>query len=183
MKVKVLNNFILGKNHLGKAVFAGRIFKKGDVVVKFEGEIINQKDVPKKLKGEYDRYVQIGSDIYLGPSNEIDDFINHSCKPNTGLSFSPAGIFLVAIKNIKIGDEITWDYSTTLFNNTWKMLCDCKTKECRKIISDFILLNPKIQKKYQKLKILPPYILDYMKSSEYLVYTKGIQSLKKNERK
>jgi hypothetical protein len=120
MRVKVLNNFVIGTNHLGKAVFAARIFKPNDVIVKFEGLVLHKKDIPEKYEGGNDRYVQIGKDLFLGPSGETDDFINHSCDPNTGLKFTNAGILLVAIKNIEIGDEITWDYSTTLFENSWK---------------------------------------------------------------
>lgn len=178
MKVKILNNFIIGKNHLGKAVFAARNFKPGDVIVKFEGEVVHKDQIPKKLKGEDDRFVQIGIDQYLGPSGDVDDFINHSCDPNAGLRFSEVGILLVAIKDIAIGEEITWDYSTTLFENSWKMLCDCKKGVCRKVVADFITLDPDTQKKYYDLNIIPTYIKEYMDSDRYMVYTKGIESLK-----
>ncbi len=183
MKIHILNNFLIGKNHLGKAVFSAKNFKKNDVITKFEGDIFEKKDLPKKLVGESDRFVQIGIDKFMGPSEKIDDYINHSCNPNSGLHFTKSGILLVAIKSIKIGEEITWDYSTTLFHNEWKMICKCGEKNCRKIISDFILLDPKIQKKYLKLEILPQYIVDYIHSSDYVIYTKGVNSLKKYAKK
>ena len=133
---------------------------------------------PGYPEGQDDRYVQIGVDEYLGPSGEVDDLINHSCEPNTGLKFSPLGIILIAIKDIEMGEEITWDYSTTLFENSWKMLCDCKKGACRKVISDFTVLDKDLQKKYNDLGVIPPYIKDYMESDRYLVYTKGIESQK-----
>ncbi len=183
MYIKVLNNFVLGENHLGKAVFAARNYKKNDVIVKFQGAIVHKSKIPKKMEGEKDRFVQIGKDNYLGPSGEIDDFINHSCDPNAGLRFSDAGVLLIALKNIKIGEEIAWDYSTTLYENPWKMLCDCKKSNCRKIIADFMTLQPSIQKKYYTKGIVPDYIREYMESPQYLVYTKGIESLRKHARK
>ncbi len=183
MKINILSNFVLGKNHLGYAVFAGKNFNKNEVLCQFEGEIVPKRDTPKRLAHEEDRYVQVGTNEFMGPSGLVDDYINHSCDPNSGLRFSETGILLVAIKNIQIGDEITWDYSTTLYDNPWKMRCDCRTRKCRKIISDFTLLDPKIQKKYRDLDIIPPYLKEYMDSEEYLVYTKGIQSLKKHAKK
>ena len=178
MRLKVLSNFVLGKNHLGAAVFAGKNFKKGDVICRFEGEIIHKDQTPKNLEKEFDRYVQVEADKFMGPSNQIDDFINHSCDPNSGLKFTKAGILLTAIREIQIGEEIVWDYSTTLFDNSWRMVCDCRSKNCRKIIGDFSILDKDLQIKYKNLGIIPPYIEDYMDSKEYLVYTEGIETMK-----
>ena len=178
MKIKVLSNFVVSKNHLGKAVYAARRFKKGDVVTQFTGPLIHKSDVPLTYKGEDDRYVQVAKEHYLGPSGEIDDLINHSCDPNTGLQFTDSGILLVATRKIDVGEEITWDYSTTLLDSSWLMLCDCRSSHCRKMIGDFILLETPIQKKYLRLGVLPEYILDYMSSPEYQMYTKGIKRLK-----
>ncbi len=183
MKIIVLNNFIVGKNHYGKAVFATRNYNKGDVVCQFTGKTFLREELPKKYTGENDRYVQVGKDTFLGPSGDVDDFINHSCDPNAGLKFTKAGILLVAIKKIKVGDEIFWDSSTTLFDNNWKMLCLCHTRKCRKVINDFMLLDKKTQKKYYDLGIIPPYVKDFMENPNYMVYSKGIEQLKKHERK
>lgn len=180
MRIHVLNNFAVGQTHLGKSVFAARPFKVGDVVAQFTGPRIHKSKVPKRYSGENDRYIQIGIDEYFGPSEEVDDLINHSCDPNAGLKFTEAGILLVAIKKIKVGEEISWDYSTTLFENPWRMRCDCRKPNCRKIIGDFILLDKKIQDKYRKLDIIPPYIKEYMDSEEYRVYTKGVGQHKKH---
>lgn len=179
MRVRVLNNFAIGQTHLGRAIFAARPFKINDVITQFTGPRLHESKVPKRYTGKNDRYIQISPDEYLGPSGEVDDLINHSCNPNAGLKFTESGILLVAIKNIKVGDEITWDYSTTLFENTWQMRCDCQKPNCRKVIRDFVLLEKKLQEKYRRLGIIPPYIKEYMDSEEYRVYTRGIGQLKK----
>lgn len=179
MRVHVMDNFAIGQTHLGKSIFAARLFKVGDVIAQFTGPLMRRSELPKRYTGRNDRYIQVGIDEYLGPSGEVDDLINHSCDPNAGLKFTKAGILLVAIKKIKIGDEITWDYSTTLFENPWKMRCDCRKPNCRKIIKDFALLDKKIQDRYRKLDVIPPYIKEYMDSEEYRVYTKGVGKRKK----
>lgn len=180
MKVVVLNNFAVGETHLGKAVFAARRFKKDDVITQFSGPTIHKSLIPKRYKGENDRFMQIGPEEFLGPSDSVDDLINHSCEPNAGLRFTKTGILLVAIKDIDVGEEITWDYSTTMFENPWKMKCDCRTNSCRKIIGDFMLLSPETQKKYRDLDVIPQYIKDYMASPDYQVYSEGIKSLAKH---
>lgn len=181
MKILVLNNFAIGDTHLGKSVFAARPFKKGEVVAQFDGKRIHASKIPKNYRGKRDRYMQIDKEYFMGPSGGTDDLINHSCDPNTGVKFSKAGILLVAIRNIKTGEEITWDYSTTMFDNAWRMRCDCRAKTCRKVIGDFMLLDPKLQERYRKLNIIPDYIKEYMDSPEYAVYTEGIRNLKEHE--
>jgi hypothetical protein len=165
MIIKVLNNFTLGKNHLGKAVFATRDYKPDQVIVKFEGKIIDKDKIPKNMHGSSDRYVQISKDKFMGPSKNTDDFINHSCEPNCGLLFRDYGIILVAIKNIKIGDEITWDYSTSIHNDSWKMKCKCLSKKCRGDIGEFKNLSKVVQTRYIRLGIVPDYIAGDLKAN------------------
>lgn len=183
MKVKVLSNFAIGHTHLGKSVFAGRAFKKGDVITQFTGPMLHKSNIPEDYRDEEDRFVQVGVDVFMGPSGGIDDLINHSCEPNAGLKFSDEEVLLVAMKDIAEGDEITWDYSTTMFENTWKMRCDCRKASCRKIIGDFTLLDPGLQEQYRDLGVIPPYLKDYMDSPEYHVYTAGIQQLQNARKK
>lgn len=183
MKVKVLSNFAIGQTHLGKSVFAARPFKRGDVITQFTGPILNKSEIPEEYRGEDDRFVQIGAQEFMGPSGDIDDLINHSCEPNAGLKFDDSQVLLVAVEDITEGDEITWDYSTTMFENDWKMRCDCQKPGCRKIISDFILLAPDVQVRYYELNVIPRYLKDYMDSPEYHVYTAGIQQLQKHASK
>lgn len=66
---------------------------------------------------------------------------------------------MVAIKDIRRGDEITWDYSTWQDEKDWKMNCNCGSKNCRGIISRFRVLSKNIQRKYIILDVVPAYIL------------------------
>lgn len=88
--------------------------------------------MPKLIKPEYDRYIQVGEDKYLGPSGDFDDFINHSCDPNSGIQIKGKKVVLLAIKDIKQNEEITWDYSTTMDEDDWEMDCQCGCLKCRK---------------------------------------------------
>ena len=156
-------DLILGQSKLGRAVFSNRNFKKGKLIIEFKGEPMKRKDLPKLITPEDDRYIQVGKNKYFGPSGDFDDFFNHSCNPNSGIKIIGTGVMLIAIKDIKKGEEITWDYSTTMDEDEWELDCRCKNKNCRKRIRDFKYLPKEIQQKYIKLEIVPKYIIENLK--------------------
>lgn len=142
----------------GKGVFAQNNFSMGEIVMRFRGRVYNRSELPNPYDVVEDHYVQIGENSYLGPSGGIDDFVNHSCNPNCGLKILATNIFLFAIKNIKTGQEVTWDYSTTMDEDDWEIDCNCGARNCRKRIRDFKYLSPKIKRRYMELGIVPKYI-------------------------
>jgi hypothetical protein len=157
---EILNKkFLVVKNtQNGKGVFADKDFDKGEIILEFRGKFFTYEELPTPYNEVEDHYVQIDKNLYMGPSGNIDDFFNHSCVPNTGLKIDGKKVFLIAVSNIKKGDEITWDYSTTMDEDDWEMDCQCGNKNCRGRIRDFKYLPPDIQKKYSDLGIVPEYI-------------------------
>jgi len=152
------NVFAIGENHLGQAVFAARYFPKGAAIVRFTGPRVHKSELPTSVRGSSDRFVQVDRDYYMGESGGVDDLVNHSCDPNAGLRFAETGITLVAIREIEEGEEITWDYSTTLSDSGWQMECRCNTDLCRGTVTDFELLDPIIQRYYRDIGVVPPYL-------------------------
>jgi len=155
-----MNTLILKKSKNGKGVFANKDFKKNEQVIEFKGKLLKYRQFPSHYTKFEDHCAQIGKNLYIGPSGKIDDFFNHSCSPNSGLRIKGRKAFLVAIKNIKKGGEITWDYSTTMDEDSWEIECDCGNKNCRKRIRDFKYLPKKIQQKYARLEIVPKYLVE-----------------------
>lgn len=147
----------------GKGVFALKNFKNGETIFEFKGKKFTYNELPYPYDSVTDHYVQIDKNLYMGPSGETDDFFNHSCNPNSGLKIDNEKVTLVAIKNINIGDEITWDYSTTMDEDDWEMNCLCGSQNCRGKIRDFKFLNKDIQQKYMGLGIVPEYITKNIK--------------------
>ena len=149
------NPFAVGESHLGKAVFAARAFAAGETLLRFAGRRVHH--APAAL-GRDDRFVQVGADEWLGPSGRVDDLINHSCAPNAGLRFEGGGVFLVALAGIAPGEEISWDYSTTLSNSDWRMACDCRAPECRGVIGDFDTLPAARQRWFLDHDLVAPHL-------------------------
>ena len=150
------NPFAVGESHLGKAVFAARAFADGEALLRFSGPRVRR--VPAGSHGADDRYVQVGADEYLGPSGRVDDLINHSCAPNAGLRFDNGGVLLVALRPIAAGEEVSWDYSTTLKDSDWRMACDCRAPECRRVIGNFDTLPADRQRWFIQRKLVAPYL-------------------------
>lgn len=102
------------------------------------------------LREFFDKYeivecnpLQISSDTFIDLIEPYNCF-NHSCNPNAGIRNN--GI-LFALRDINLGDEIMYDYSTTVDDVIWNMECACLEKNCRKIIGDFQSL-PHVQKEF-----------------------------------
>jgi hypothetical protein len=122
--------------------------------------LLSIANLPKPYTAENDYYLQIGENLFIGPSGWLDDYVNHSCEPNSGVKFDIDDIKLVAIVPIATGQEITFDYSTTMHNFDWEMNCACGSKKCRQRVKNFEELHADIQAKYIKLGIIPDYILN-----------------------
>jgi hypothetical protein len=110
------------------------------------------------MQGADDRYVQVTADRFMGPSGRIDDLINHSCAPNTGLRFGEDGVFLVALRDIPAGEEIAWDYSTTLGPDAWAMPCACGSADCRGRIGGFATLPDERQRWFLERGLVAPFL-------------------------
>ncbi|MES2754488.1 MAG: SET domain-containing protein [Pseudomonadota bacterium] len=150
--------FRIADTHLGKAVFAAHGFARGETIVEFTGRRFRSDRIPSLMRGQSDRFVQVTPDHYMGPSGRIDDLINHSCAPNAGLRFAADGVVLVAIRDIAADEEIAWDYSTTLKESNWHMICQCRSADCRRVIGNFATLTEERQEWFRSHNLVAPYL-------------------------
>ena len=154
----------LEKKQIGNDKFG--IFVRVDipvdvVILEFQGKILSKADLPNPLPTD-NYYLQIDKDKYLGPSGNFDDYVNHSCNPNCGVHIVGNRAFLKTICLITSGTEITFDYATTSTDSKsdWSKDCNCNAYKCRKIISGYQYLNDEEKQNYQKMGIVPKYIVD-----------------------
>ena len=152
-------NMIIADTEKGKSVFADKTFALGEFICEFTGMIVSKKEYLKLHDPQNNHYLQIDEDRFLGPSNEADDLINHSCNPNCGLVYRNGRIRLVAIKEIAKGEELTFDYSTTMDEDCWEMSCLCGDENCRQVVRDFKHLHKSLQRKYITLGVVPQYLV------------------------
>ena len=148
----------------GIGVFAAREFAPGDVVMMdFDGDYYDhvlsyQELCAREMDLQYP--LQVGRDLFRVPSGSIDDFTNHSCDPSTGIRLYPRGTIILAIRMIKIHEEITFDYSTYLNNPHEKIICRCDAVNCRGIIGNFNTLPRHLQQYYLALGIVGDFAVE-----------------------
>lgn len=153
----------------GMGVFSTRLIKMGERICFMEGREMNINEAIKRIKkGTQNNgdLLQIDNNMYMRMM-ELNRCVNHSCNPN---SFIRGKNELITLKDILKEEEITYDYSTTMWedkeelkNNfdedVWTMNCSCGSQNCRKVIDQFYLLPNKLQKFYLENKFVPDFIL------------------------
>jgi len=81
------------KSSFGKGIFADEEIEPDSIILEFKGKKFLKGEFPEIKKPEDDRYMQIGENIYFGPSGDKDDLVNHSCNPNSGVVFDNGRVF------------------------------------------------------------------------------------------
>jgi uncharacterized protein len=132
----------------GKGVYASRAIKKGERVVEYCGERISHAEADRRymMKGDDDGhtflFVATNRTVIDGNVNGNDArFINHSCAPNCESVMDGGRVFLEAIRAIRPGDELGFDYqltweSTDDLEDLANYVCLCGAKKCRGTMLD-----------------------------------------------
>jgi SET domain-containing protein len=109
----------------GRGLYALRDFKVGDVVLRWDlNHTISTRDLSNMLVEErrYTHPLDEDRAIIVQPPER---FVNHSCDNNTEVR----DFCDVAIKTIRVGDEITSDYGTD--GSGVEFDCLCGSENCR----------------------------------------------------
>lgn len=135
-----------------KNIFAGTVLCKipFDKELDFRSTILMKDTESHALQVDHDRYI-LCQPPFL--------YSNHSCNPNCGVN---ASFEMFCLKDIRNGEELFWDYSTSMLERHWTMECGCGEKNCRRIVTDFDLLPQKLQSKYLDLQIVFPFIAHFV---------------------
>ena len=140
------------KTH-GKGIFAKEYIQKGERLAIFGGDVMHIDEI-SALPVECQNYpMQIEERFVLGSRTAViedADLFNHSCNPNSGFK---GQIFLVAMRDIKKDEEITFDYAMVVSKSigsdiVFEMECKCGSSNCRKRITEEDWKIPELREKY-----------------------------------
>lgn len=143
MKTKV---FIGPSKISGKGLFADTRIAKGEIIFLVEGPIIQYPFVPDYRRNPHGLHIRKNT-WQLPLKNNPWRYVNHSCRPNAGLSAEESKV--IAMKNIEKHEEITLDYSTTEADPSWHLKCNCSEPGCREIIRSIQYLPQALFETYQ----------------------------------
>jgi SET domain-containing protein len=139
------------KNTVGKgaALFAKEKISK-DEIVSISGGIILKVDNWKEKLKKFDYSYNITEDFVIAPLNPkdpSDDWrMNHCCEPNCGVK---GQIIFVALRDIEINEELTFDYAMTESDPDYCLDLHCEKINCRNKFSGNDWKNKQIQDKYK----------------------------------
>jgi len=121
----------IGATHVGKGLFARRRYPADTVIGEIEGHVIEDPHYGS------DYCMNIGDGRVLEPMAPFR-YVNHSCEPNCEFDFfdlREAGqtgthrrVFLIALREIKPGEELTIDYN---WPAACAIPCRCRAPSCR----------------------------------------------------
>ncbi len=134
----------------GEGVFTTKSFKVGEIVM--------VGVIKERLNGNHSHASQIGEYEYVLHAGLISK-VNHSCDPNCGIRVNETGAHdYVAMRNISINEEITFDYAMRNYNvDYFPKQCMCGTKKCRGKITGWKDLPDEKKKEYEGFAA--PYLL------------------------
>lgn len=149
----------------GNGIYAQEPIKKGEFISFIKGEKIKQTAKSKTEARSMELYYGLSKHVWLNPEKTIWRYFNHSCNPNTAIIGRKK---LIALKNILIDEELTFDYSMTDGDILWEMPCNCGSKNCRHVIKSIQRIDEKTYNNH--LPFIPIYFQQlrkrYLKSAK-----------------
>ena len=138
---------------VGNGIFTRMPIQKNDRLAIFGGYIMPANEEPHFADSHGDFALQIDESFVIGFRYSVEledtDYFNHSCHPNAGIK---GQIFVVAMRDIAPGEEITFDYAMVLHKSAgvplYEMTCSCGSENCRGTITDNDWRLPELQKRY-----------------------------------
>jgi SET domain-containing protein len=122
------SNYTIKRSNTGLGLFALKPIPKGKRIIEYTGPLISN-EVVEVSRGKYFFGVNTKWSIDGSPRNNIARYINHSCKPNCEALLSGRRVWIWSKKNIRVGEEITYDYGKEYFEDVIKPM-GCKCEKC-----------------------------------------------------
>jgi hypothetical protein len=136
--------YISRSNIEGEGLHTHKSIKKGQRAFVLKGE--KYKKINNSLDDVFSNpdWVGFSKNCWLDPRLPYKR-LNHSCNPNIGIKGS---VTFYALRDIKAGEEFTFDYSTSESDPRWFLNCACGSDVCRKKIRSIQFLDDDTYKRY-----------------------------------
>ena len=125
----------------GKGVFATTLIRKGTRIIEYKGKRIPEDVADEKYgddEGTHTFLFLLENKIVIDANYHGNSarWINHSCEPNCEPNEENGRMFIDALRNIKPGEELSYDYNLIIeerYTPALKRLyaCGCGSKNCR----------------------------------------------------
>jgi len=118
-----------------RGLYASKNIKPGTKIIEYIGKLISKKETETNPKFDNEK------DIYLFNLNSKYDLdgdyswntarlINHSCNPNCEVEGKGLKLWITTIKDIKKGEELSYDYGFGYDADYKQFPCKCRSQNC-----------------------------------------------------
>lgn len=111
-------------------VYAATAIRKGTRIVEYVGERITPEEADRRYDGVERTYLyglDDGKTVIDG--HGLGAYLNHSCEPNCEVDEIKGRVWIFALRDIKAGEELVWDYN--LYDDESPAPCSCGSATCR----------------------------------------------------
>ncbi|RJG04734.1 SET domain-containing protein-lysine N-methyltransferase [Noviherbaspirillum cavernae] len=127
----------------GRGVFAARKIAAGTQIIEYEGERVSWKEADRRHNASnpdstHTFFFSLESGRVIDGGSQGNDarWINHACAPNCEAREENKRIFIYALRDIKRGEELNYDYGLVLDERHTAKLkrsyqCLCGAATCR----------------------------------------------------
>lgn len=142
----------------GKGVYARKDIPKDTFIIEYVGNIVSRKEGDKIAEEHYNKHKKTGSGaVYIFELNKKQDidgdvswnpakYINYSCEPNCRYKIIDNHIWIISIRDIEKGEELSYDYGYDL-EDYKDHPCKCNSKNCMGYI-----IGKRYRKKFERLR-------------------------------
>jgi len=111
--------FRVGRSRTGLGLFAIDLIKKRAFIVEYRGPRLDN-ETAQRAENRGNRYLyEVNKRVTIDgtPRYNLARYANHSCRPNAESDTVKGKVIIRAIRDIKPGEEIVYDYGTDYFKN------------------------------------------------------------------
>jgi len=132
----------------GHGIVAAAPIRRGELLCVWGGRIVNRAEVDALSEVERSYVLQIEDQLYLFAPGPVEhaEYVNHSCAPNAGFS---GQISLVALRSIRPGEEVCFDYGMSESSDFAEFDCRCGAPSCRGRVRSDDWMRPDLQHRYR----------------------------------
>ena len=118
-----------------RGLYAAKNIKANTKIIYYKGKIITKKETDRNPKYDNDKAIYL---FNLNSKYDLDgDFsyntarlINHSCNPNCEVAGKGLKLWIFALRDIKKGEELSYDYGFGYDEDFKQFPCICGSKNC-----------------------------------------------------
>lgn len=143
-KQRARRRFVVRKSSIhGRGVFALASIPRGSRLIEYRGERISHDEADERYGEEHEdsphtMLFAVDDEVVIDATRVGNSarWINHSCAPNCETVDEDGRIFIEAIRGIRPGEEITYDYNLVLEEPHTPAAkranpCRCGSRRCR----------------------------------------------------